>query len=276
MQSRGPREPDPTAEDLEIAALVGSTPVPPASAAGREAARTAFLEGGRVPRAPAAVVPMPPRRRVSRRVIGSLALAASLVMMLWFGSRPTDAWRVARVEGGGAGFVDGAPIEAGASFAFGGDSSGEDYGLYLDLGERLHGCLPAGSRVRLPQGPGRVGGRSRMVSVETGDLFASSGARKLGFDLVVATENARVRVVGTTFAVRVNESGTCICLLHGDVDIEPTGAEDTLRVPRGQRLQVFADGRDPIVMPLDPAEIEILETLHSTGLAPGAPPRPTR
>jgi len=272
MNPNDPRAAEPTAEDAAMARLAATTPVASASSGAREAARTAFLEGRR----PAVDAPATRRATVRPpRWLPLAAAAAAAITVFWFGFRPTDEWRVAKIEGAGLATANGETLAAGASFDAGLVTVAADSELHLVLGDRLCVCLPAGSRVRVPEGPTRFGGGPRRLEVEVGDLFASSGERSLGFDLDVATDDATVRVVGTTFAVQVNDDGTCVCLYAGDVAVDPATGGEPRRVPVGRRLHVLADGRDPATSPLDPAEAATLAAIHESGvaLAGDDPPR---
>ena len=134
----------------------------------------------------------------------------------------------------------------------------------MRLGDSLVLRVEPGSDVRLPDPPGRWFGRTRELHVATGSVFASTGGRPLGFELVVTTRDAHTRVTGTTFAVRRNDHGTCVCLYEGSVEVEQRAREEVVRVPTGRRVQVYSDGHEPAIEPLDEGEVAVLEGLYDT------------
>ncbi len=274
MQSEEPREYEPTPEEQKALLHAGSTPVPAASASAREAARTAFLEGKQTtihrpgPNREAGRGAAPTHNVRARFLgIGGLAAAAAVAGLFWFGNHPVDEWRVVQVAEAGAAMIDGEAARIGDAFLTGTVEAGGESMVHCQLGDRIRVVLAPGSEARLPAGPGRWLGGQRSLFVDEGEIFASSGERRLGFDLIVRTPEARVHIVGTTFAVRRNEAGTCICLWEGAVDVEPSDGGATVEVPRGQRLQVYADGRPPKVESLTPDEETMLAAMHETGIA---------
>jgi ferric-dicitrate binding protein FerR (iron transport regulator) len=161
----------------------------------------------------------------------ALAAAAALAAVGWFGSRPAEPWR----------FV------------------GEHE---MRLGDTLLLSVAPGSEVSLPDPPGRWFGRTCELRVTTGSVFASTGGRPLGFDLVVTTPDACTRIKGTTFAVRRNDRGTCVCLYEGSVEVAQVIRGEVVSVPAGRRLQVYSDGQAPAIEPLDEVESRMLAGLH--------------
>ena len=232
MNARMPDDCGP--EDERARRLVGMAPEAAPSPTSRDQARAAFLTGdpsGAQPvPVPAAPLPLHPQPR-RRWVAAALAAAASIAGLVWFGSQPEDSWRLV----------------------------GEHE---MRLGNTLVLRVEPGSDVSLPDPPGRWFGRARELHVATGSVFASTGGRPLGFDLVVTTPDADTRITGTTFAVRRNERGTCICLYEGSVEVDQRARNEVVRVPTGRRVQVFSEGQAPAVEPLDEAEVTVLRGLH--------------
>jgi ferric-dicitrate binding protein FerR (iron transport regulator) len=265
-----------TDDEREALSLVGSTPVPAASADARERARVAFLTGRRLGRPEAPAVAFGERERESpprgpavspRRAIGGLALAAGVAGLIFLGGLPSESWRFVESEGSANARLDGEAARAGAPFRSGVVEAGPDERLDVELGETIRICLLPGSRARLPSGPGRWFGRTRALSLERGELFASSGDRELGFELAVRTREASVHLVGTTFAVRRNDLGTCICLYRGEVTVLSADGSDPIRLSPDRRVQVYSDGTAPTFHPIDAPARELLTELHAAGRA---------
>jgi ferric-dicitrate binding protein FerR (iron transport regulator) len=229
MNAKRPDDSRPADEHALL--LVGKAPEAAPSPTSRERARAGFLTGD-----PTGDLPVPsplPVRRPSRSrwIPAALATAASLAVVIWFGSRPAEPWRLV----------------------------GEHE---MRLGDTLVLRVAPGSDVLLPDPPGRWFGRTRELYVSTGSVFASTGGEPLGFNLVVTTDDARTRITGTTFAVRRNGRGTCVCLYEGSVEVEQRVRGESVLVPTGRRVQVYSDGEAPAIEPLDDAEVAELEGLY--------------
>jgi ferric-dicitrate binding protein FerR (iron transport regulator) len=242
-------------EDLEREALrcLETEPVPAPTVDARERARAAFLDGRAQPRG---------TRRL--RTFVPLAAAAAAVALYWLGSWPTAHWSVATAERAELG--DGTPLIEATTFRHAAVRTLIDGELDARLGDFIRVLVGPDAEVELPPAAGRWIGRRRLLRVEAGDIFATTGGRKLPFELVIETAETRTRILGTTFAVRCNELGTCVCLLEGRIEVAaPDGGSRTELLPDG-RVQFFEDGRPPMLQPLSPAERRMLEELRSAGL----------
>jgi hypothetical protein len=108
--------------------------------------------------------------------------------------------------------------------------------------------LAPGTRMTLPPPPARWIGRSDELWVRAGVLRVTTGPRFSGVRLAVMSPTAAVMVTGTTFAVIIEDAGTCVCVYEGTasvgrrVDGEST---DMSPVPGGQRRYVYKGGRPP-------------------------------
>ncbi|MBZ0268261.1 FecR family protein, partial [bacterium] len=138
------------------------------------------------------------------------------------------------------------------------------------LGNRLRVQITADSRVELPRGPSRWFSSRRTVHVDRGVFFASTAGHPLGFDLRVLTDEAAVDVVGTTFAVRRNDLGTCVCLYEGHLEVRGTDA-GRVDVPQGQRALLPPGKPSPLLEPLDDMETALLSGLLARQAASSSP-----
>jgi hypothetical protein len=207
--------------------------------------------------------------------LAAAAAAAAAVVALWIGSLPAESWVV--LESVDGELDDGRPLDAGHRFPFGTLVTPGIGSADVQLGESLRIFAPPGARVELPPGPGRWIGRSRALRVEEGQIFATTGARPLGFERVVVSPETRARIDGTTFAVLRNDAGTRVGLWEGQIRAESPDGVHAVDVPAGMRVQFFAGGLEPAMAPLSDEERTRLQALHEAGLAravrlPGARP----
>ncbi|GJM44436.1 MAG: hypothetical protein DHS20C21_12780 [Gemmatimonadota bacterium] len=240
---------------------VGAAPERAPSAEARERARAAFLTGD-----PAGIVPSSARGPVRRRRTAwtwIAAAAAAAALTLW-GTTPSEQWTITTVQG--TAHLDGQVVHVDGRAGSGNARTTSDSWFETSLGERLLVRVAPGSRVDLPAGPGRWFAGQRTLRVEEGEVFASTGNESLGFPLQIETPEATTTIVGTTFAVRRNELGTCVCLLDGQVDLKGAHGEE-VSVPTGRRIQIFSDGAEPMVEDLTAAESAMLLGLRERRVA---------
>lgn len=243
-----------TPEEREALRWVGSVPVPVASPEARERARAAFLTGSS----------KTARRPVPLRTLAPLAVAASLLALFWFGSSPSDTWTV--LSATDAGLEGGRGLDDGDTFTFGTVVASERGELDVRLGDYLRVLAPVGATVELPPGPGRWFGKSHLLRVSKGEIYATTGGRKLDFELVVESPDTRTRILGTTFAVRCNDLGTCVCLYEGRIETVSSDGVHTVDVPSGRRVQFYQAGIEPSVQELSQEETDLLENLRANGV----------
>jgi hypothetical protein len=258
-------------------------PEPPPSA--RERARAAFLrgdapasgdeDGDTVPGTAGAgggVVPMDPaltRRGWRRAFTYVMPLAAVFVALAVFvgiyGSQPDMEWRVADVVNP-AGVISEQDVAVGAVIGGGFLATGDSSEVEVQLGETLRLRLTPGTRIELPDPPGRWVGRQRELALTDGEVFGTTAGRSLGFALAFVTPELNARLTGTTFAVWRDASGSCVCLWTGGVDVAAHG-EEIVSVPVKQRYMVYKDGRREI-QDIDDRERMKLGMMQDGGMPP--------
>lgn len=183
-------------------------------------------------------------------VVPALAWAACLaIAVLAFDRGP--AWEVSRTSGSGVVLVGGRLIPIAdtgaltAALAHGGRVRAPAEGeLELVAPGQLAVHLAKGSDVVLPPAPGRWFRRAARAEVRDGEAFVTTGRGFHGASLTVATSEAMVEVVGTTFAVLRHGEGTCVCVMEGRVRVGAVG-EAPVEVEAGTRRFCYprASGR---------------------------------
>ncbi|MFT5234181.1 MAG: ferric-dicitrate binding protein FerR (iron transport regulator), partial [Candidatus Krumholzibacteriia bacterium] len=90
------------------------------------------------------------------------------------------------------------------------------------------------------------------VNVHRGEFRIKTGPDFAGRQITMTTSEGQVEIIGTTIAVFKNDDVTCVCVLEGTASI---GKDDEHMdpVPAGMRKVMFADGRDPVIIPIEPA-----------------------
>lgn len=204
--------------------------------------------------APAAeVVPMP-KRSTRWAWVAVPALAAVLAFVLLSGGGdPT--WKMQDVRGTGT--VTAEPfviqaddreqvadfVEPGARLAL---SEGVELDIILD-GVVVFGAVgPADFTLPEDDAEGPY-----VVTVHEGEFRTVTGPKFEGRELLLLTTEGRVEITGTSVAVFKNPDVTCVCVLEGTAKIGKD--QDHLdTVPAGMRKVMFADGRDPMIVPIEP------------------------
>ena len=105
--------------------------------------------------------------------------------------------------------------------------------------------LAPGTRMTLPPPPARWMGRKDELWMRAGVLRVTTGPKFPGARLAVMSPTAAVVVTGTTFAVIVEDAGTCVCVFEGTPSVGRRmdgGTADMLPVPGGQRRYVYKNG----------------------------------
>ena len=90
------------------------------------------------------------------------------------------------------------------------------------------------------------------VTVHRGEYRIKTGPDFEGREIVMTTTEGQVEIIGTTIAVFKNDDLTCVCVLEGTASI---GKDDDHMdaVPAGMRKVMFADGREPLLIPIESA-----------------------
>jgi ferric-dicitrate binding protein FerR (iron transport regulator) len=80
------------------------------------------------------------------------------------------------------------------------------------------------------------------MHLTAGEIYGTTAGQELGFPLTFITPELQAELTGTTFAVWRMDSGSCVCLWTGAVEVAPHG-EEAVNVPVKQRYMVYKDGR---------------------------------
>lgn len=201
-------------------------------AVGNPACRAEFREELRRRFCDCSKLSSPPARRFG---VPILALLAAAVMLAagYFLMRPSaPAWRVLHVAPDSVVKADGAslPIEDPAALARGLRNAREilvERGdLVLQVGDLSLFDLGEGTRVAFAGFDDRGPAASYEVRASSGRLRARTGPGFAGRRMRVQADVMAAVVTGTAFAVDYEAEGTCICCLHGIVEIasEATGS----------------------------------------------------
>jgi len=126
----------------------------------------------------------------------------------------------------------------------------------FDLGEGTHVAF-AGFEPEGGSGPLTVHASSGRLRARTGPGFA-------GRTMNVRTDSFAVVVTGTAFAVDYESVGTCVCCLHGTVQIEAKAVgPGAMPIGPGKMCLVFRDIRAPLWGDAPEAHAEPLERLEA-------------
>lgn len=191
----------------------------------------------------------PPRRH---RLWTGLAVGAALVVAVVTGVlNQGSGWRVAGVRGEGSILLDGESYAAGDASLLGrrvppGTRVQVTNTAEFDL--RADGVMmmqvAAGTDIVLPPSPPRWFARRTFLHVEAGEIRVTTGPAFEGARLEITTPDAAVSVKGTTFAVILEPTGTCVCVLEGTVAVGPRD-KTPAPVSSGNLRYVFRDRRPP-------------------------------
>jgi ferric-dicitrate binding protein FerR (iron transport regulator) len=177
-------------------------------------------------------------------------LAAGLVAVALLAMNRGPDWRVVALDGAGEVVVDGVEFAPGDTLALAeriarGGRVVVRGAMTLDLvapGVAAVALAP-GADVLLSSAPNRWWWRAMNVQLAAGYGYFSTGRQFHGATLDVSTSQARVRAVGTSFAVLCAPEGTCVCVMQGRVTV---GGRDAVpgtgvEVPSGMRRVVHVD-----------------------------------
>ena len=227
-----------TPEQEGARAALLALPTAESDAAFRARLRTQFTTGTLIEQQPS-IVSLPGRSGPAWLGAG-LAVAAGLVLAVMLFNQGPD-WQVTRVRGQGTVLVGERMLSLtdrgnlNAALAHGGRVRlPADAELDLVAPGAMAMTLAAGSDVEVPRAPGRWFLRNAHAVVRSGETYITTGRRFHGAHLTVTTEEARVEVVGTTFAVLRHEEGTCVCVMEGKVRVGGVG-EAPVEVAAGVR-----------------------------------------
>ena len=263
--SRTPQDPTNRAEpDLDVDALHareavrGLPPVAPEPAyrAGLKAAFTSGEIASQERRpdgeqmAEPSLLPLPfPGRH---RLWTGLAVAAALVIAVLAGVlNQGPSWRIAGIRGEGSILLDGRSLSVSDATLIGrripaGVRVQVSNAAELDL--RADGVMvlqsTGGTDLILPPSPPRWFARRAAMHVQRGEIRVTTGPGFKGARLEVTTPDAAIAATGTTFAVILERTGTCVCVFEGTVAVGPRGTAPA-PVTSGNLRYVFRDGSPP-------------------------------
>ena len=247
------------AEQRALAALA-RLPRATASDETRTRTRQAFLDAAAPPVAP-------PRPRRSRWAVLLAAAVLGVLAVAMIGRRPAETWVVLDVVQPEGVTVAGQPLGAERTVTGGVITTAAGSELELQLGRSLRFRMMPGTQLDLPEPPGRWFGRARRFEVAAGEMYGTTGGRKLDFALEFATLELKADLTGTTFAVFRTAEASCVCLWEGGITVTPTRDETAIELQPGQRVWVFRDGRPAEVLPLSDMETMKLRMMQDAGIA---------
>jgi hypothetical protein len=130
-----------------------------------------------------------------------------------------------------------------------------------------------GTDLVLPPSPPRWFARRAALHVADGEIRVVTGPSFKGASLAVTTPDAALTVTGTTFAVILEPTGTCVCVDEGRVMVGPRKGAPA-PVTSGNRRYVFHDGRPVEDASMRPIEHVKLSEFRDAQLpAMESPPR---
>jgi hypothetical protein len=205
-----------TPDDDPMAGRLSEMPDAESDPRFREALRAAFIRGE-----------FEARREIVRSPIirwpwVGLAIAAGLLLLAVGLLNRGPAWRVADATGSEPVRIDGRSFAADEHGRIAGALRAEAH-LEVPTGGRLDlewpdGALfevTGGTRMTLPDRPGRWFGRAVSCSVFVGEVRLKTGPDFPGRTLRIYTPDGMVVVTGTLLSVECDEGGTCVCVLEG-------------------------------------------------------------
>jgi hypothetical protein len=233
--------------------------------------------------------PAAPPRRMFRfpkptrpRFAAVLAAAAAITVAIGIVGNRGAQWRLLQVAGTGYIQADGEiiPIERlnllaerlhpGVEIVVP-PSASIDIAAGSDLAMEI---LP-GTSFTVPPAPPRWFMRRSELYARGGEIRVTTGPTFQGAKLELHTPDAMVQVTGTTLAVIMEPTGTCVCVLEGEVMVgargvsagpEGSGGGSMMPVTSGHRGYVFRDGRDPERADIRPTELVALAKFRSLQL----------
>ncbi|HKO21765.1 MAG TPA: FecR domain-containing protein, partial [Candidatus Eisenbacteria bacterium] len=205
------------------------------------------------------------------RFISILAAAAAIAVVVGILGNRGPEWRVLHVVGTGFVQADGEaiPVERidqlaerlhpGVELMI-----PETASLEIAAGSDLAMAILPGTRLTIPPAPPRWFPRRSEFYARGGEVRLTTGPTFHGARLDVHTADAMVRVTGTTLAVIMEPTGTCVCVLEGEVMVgargesagpQGAGGDAMMPITSGQRAYVFRDGRTPERADIRPTEL---------------------
>jgi len=194
----------------------------------------------------------------------ALVAAAGIVLTLFLKKERAPVWRVHGESSATSVLVDGLAVRVDDTAllvqALGSARELEVRGGHLRLCVRDEVWIQLADGTRLSQmrfaaaGPYQAKTDRGSLAVLTLPAFGGRGMR-------VITEDFDLEVVGTTFAVDVYASGSCLCTLEGSVECRPAGAAAAKSVGSGQMCFAFRDRSTPLWGTASESHLEPLRSL---------------
>jgi len=202
------------------------------------------------------VVELPVRPRRSRRYLVALPAIAALLAIVFLGGGD-PVWKLEDVRGTGTVTINGQTAAAADHAAVAKMIAPEarisvPEGVQLDV--VLDGVLVVGiagpADFTLPANP-EDEPYLYQATIHDGEFRIKTGPKFLGREVLLLTSEGRVEITGTTVAVFKDVDVTCVCILEGSAMIGKD--RDHLdRISAGMRKVMFADGREPLIIPIEP------------------------
>lgn len=116
--------------------------------------------------------------------------------------------------------------------------------VWIQLGEHMVCELGPGSEVEF--GSLSREGMPLVIAARRGSLRVCTGESFVGSKLDVKTPDFDLEIVGTSFAVDIDDEGTCVCCLEGRVVMKASAAFDEKWTVEGGRMcRIYHDDRAP-------------------------------
>jgi hypothetical protein len=183
------------------------------------------------------------------------------------------AWEVLEASGAGEVRVDGVPIpitrtdllndriEPGVEVEV-----PETATLEIVSARNLVVELTPGTKLTIPPPPPRWFDRNSELWTRAGILRITTGSAFEGARLDIHTPDALTRLTGTTIAVIMEPTGTCVCVLEGEVKVGRQSGGPMMAIGPGRRGYVFRDGSPLETDSIRESEMVSLGRFRSTRL----------
>lgn len=240
-------------DENDIPRLVRELPTVEADWDFRERLRSAFTEGGLETERPGERESVRERVRIPWwRWLVPVAAAAVLIIAVMMLNR-APALRVSQVTGAGEVQIDGRAVSLGnmnvltAGIRAGREIETPPDALIDLLAEDVVLFeITGGTRMSIPDMPGRWFGREVACSLFVGELRVKTGERFPGSTLVVYTPEGIVEIAGTLLSIQRDSGGTCVCVLEGTAHVG-VDTDDLQPVEPGFRKIMLRDGTVDII-----------------------------
>jgi ferric-dicitrate binding protein FerR (iron transport regulator) len=257
-----------TADEQRALAALRAAPPVTASAAARARARAAFLGAGTDDAAPAITGSLHRRGLVVRYAMAAVITLALVGGGLW-ATQPRYLWHVTDVVAPEGIVTAAGELRPGAALHGGTIRTGGESEIELQLGEEFRFRLRPGGEVTIPDPPRRWFAREILLTVHQGHIFGTTGG-PLDLPLRVVGREAEAEIRGTTFAVLLEPTFTCVCLWEGTVvaTSRGPGATPPVQLPAGHKVMFYPDGSVSALLPLEAPEQMKLQMMKDGGILP--------